>query len=87
MLQGATDKGTQPYRIWSEFADNPGHAIDHLQIQGNEKESVIVLPFVEMGVNHVGVTVEGFCEETLFLGRAQCVLLEELIFVHDTDFF
>ena len=87
MVEGILDKGAQPYRIWSQLDNYPGDTVGHLQIQRDEVEPVNVLPLVEMGVYHIGVTVEGLGEETLLLGRAQCALLEEIVFVHDTDFF
>ena len=34
-----------------------------------------------------GVDVEQFGEETLLLGRARSALSEEIVLVHDTDFF
>ena len=87
MVESVLDEGAQPYRIRSQLADKPCDAIGHLQIQGDEVELINVLPFIESGVEFVCVGIERLGEETLFLGRAQCVLLEEIVFVHDTDFF
>ena len=56
-------------------------------INGAEIEPVDVFPVIETGVDFIGVLVERFGLEPLLHGRTRCVLREELIFVHDTDFF
>ena len=87
MLQCTADKGAKPDRVWSQFGDYATDAVGHLQIQGDEIKPINVLPIVKVLVDGVGVGIERLGEETLLLGRAQCVLLEEVVFVHDTDFF
>ena len=87
MIEGTLYEGTQPHRVWSQFRRNSGDRIGHLHIKWDVIETVDAFPSVEVGVNHVGVTVERFGEKTLLLGRTQSVLLEEIVFVHDTDFF
>lgn len=87
MIEGALHEGAQPHRVRGQFRRNPSHVIGHLKVKGNEIEAVDVFPVIEVGVNHVGVTVERFGEQTLLLGRTESVLLEEIVFVHDTDFF
>ena len=87
MLQGAADEGAQPYGIWCYLCHPACTAIGHLHVQGNEIEPVIILPLVEVGVDVYGVLVKEFGVEQLPGGRAQCVLLEEIVLVHDTDFF
>ena len=73
----------QRVKIRNDAVDGVGH----LQVQGDEIEPVIVFPDVDVLVDGVGILVELLGEEALLLGRAQCVLLEEVVFVHDTDFF
>lgn len=87
MLQYATDEGAQPYRIWSQLAENTGDVVCHLQIQRDKIEPVVVFPVIEVLINDVGVLIELPCEEALLLGRAQCALPDKNVFVHDTDFF
>ncbi len=86
MLQGAADEGTQPDGVGSYFG-HPAAAVGHLQVKGDEIELVNVFPVVEAGIDFNGVLVKLFGEETLLLGRAQCVLLEEIVLFHGTDFF
>ncbi len=81
------DERTQPHRIWSQLGSDASGCIGHLQIEGDEVETVDALPVIEAGVNHIGVTVEGCGEQTLLFGRTVSVLLEEFVFVHNTDFF
>lgn len=86
MLQGATDEGAQPNGIWGHLGD-PAAAVGHLEVEGDEVESVVVFPLVEAGVDFAGVLIEQFGLEPLLLGRAHCVLLEVVVLFHDTDFF
>lgn len=87
MVPDGLNEGAQPHGIWGQFGDDAVDAVGHLQVQGDEVEPVDVLPVVEVLVNDVGVLVERLGEETLLLGRAQCALPDENVFVHDTDFF
>lgn len=80
-------EGTQPHGIRGQFGGDSGDAVGHLQIQRDEVEPVDAFPVVEVLVDGVGVLIERFGEETLLLGRAQCALPDENVFVHDTDFF
>ena len=63
------------------------YTIGHLHEEGNEVELVIVLPFIEMGIDFRGMLVEQFGVEQLLVSRALSSLLEEIVLVHDTDFF
>lgn len=87
MTDCGLDEGAQPHRIRGQFRYNAVDGVGHLHVQGNEVEPINFFPVIETPVDFVGVLVERFGEKTLLLGRAQYVLLEELIFVHDTDFF
>ena len=86
MLQVTANKGSEPYRVRSNLGD-PAHAVGHLHVERDEVETVVVLPVIETGIDLVRVDVEQFGEETLLLGRAQSGLTEEIVLVHDTDFF
>ena len=81
------DERTQPHRVLSQLRNDAVDAVGHLHVQGDEIKAVVVLPVIEMPIDFVGIGIEGLGEKTLLLGRAQCVLLEEVVFVHDTDFF
>ena len=87
MVPDGLDEGAQPHGIRGQLGCDPGDAVGHLQVQRNEVEPVDVFPIVETGVEFVRVGIERLGEETLLLGRAQCALPDENIFVHDTDFF
>jgi hypothetical protein len=56
-------------------------------VERDEIEAVVVLPVIETGIDLISVNVEQFGEETLLLIRAQSGLTEEIVLVHDTDFF
>lgn len=86
MFQITTNERAQPYRVRGDFC-YPPHAVGHLHVERNEIEPVVVLPVVETSIDLVRVDVEQFGEETLLLGRAQSGLTEEIVLVHDTDFF
>lgn len=86
MLQGAAHKGAQPDGIGCHFG-YPAAAVGHFHVQRDEIELVDVFPVIEAGVDFAGVLVEQFGAEALLLGRAQCVLLEEIVLFHGTDFF
>jgi len=58
-----------------------------LHEEGNEVELVIVLPFIEMGIDFRGMLVEQFGVEQLLGSMAFSALLEEIVLVNDTDFF
>ncbi len=87
MVPDGLDEGTQPNGIRGQLGGDSGDAVGHLHVQRDEVEPVDVLPVIEMLVDGVGVLVERLGEETLLLGRAQCALPDENVFVHDTDFF
>jgi len=87
MLQCTTHKRSKPYRIRSDLSYPSGTAVGHLHKEGNEVELVIVLPFIETGIDFRGMLVEQFGVEQLLGSRAHSALLEEIVLVHDTDFF
>ena len=87
MIESTLHEGTQPHRVGCQFRRYPGNAIGHLHIQGDEIETLDVFPRIEMGVNHIGVTVKGFGEQTLLLGRTESVLLEEFVLSMIQTFF
>ena len=87
MVPDGLDEGAQPYGVRGQLGDDAVDAVGHLHVQRDEVEPVDVLPIVEVLEDGVGVLVERLGEETLLLSRAQCALLDENVFVHDTDFF
>lgn len=87
MLQRAMDERAEPNRIRCNLCHPTGAAIGHLQIKGNEVELVVVLPFIEAGIDFRGMLVEQFGVEQLLGSRALSALLEKIVLVHDTDFF
>ena len=87
MREGRLDERAQPHGIRGELRSDAANAVGHLHIEGDEEETVTVFPVVIATVDEVSVLIERLGEETLLLGRAHCVLLEETVFVHDTDFF
>ena len=87
MLLCAADERSEPNRIRSHLCHPPGAAVGHLHEEGNEVELVIVLPFIEAGIDFRRMLVEQFGVEQLLGSRAFSALLEEIVLVHDTDFF
>ena len=57
VLQGAADEGAQRDGVWGHFGD-PAAAVGHLQVKGDEVETVVVSPVVETGEDLSGVPVE-----------------------------
>ena len=87
MVPDGLDEGAQPNGVGGQLGGDSSDTVGHLQVQGDEVEPVDVFPVVEADVKLVRVGIERLGEETLLLGRAQCVLPDENVFVHDTDFF
>ena len=87
MLQRAADEGAEPDRVWGDLGHQAGAAVGHLQEEGSEVERVVVLPFIEAGIYFRRMLVEQFGVEQLLGSRAFSALLEEIVLVHDTDFF
>ena len=57
VLQGAADKGAERDGVWGHFGD-PAAAVGHLQVEGDEVETVVVSPVVETGEDLSGMPVE-----------------------------
>lgn len=87
MLQCAADERAEPYRVGRYLSRPSGTAVSHLHEEGNEVEFVVVLPFIKAGIDFRGMLVEQFGVEQLLGSRAFSALLEEIVLVHDTDFF
>ena len=79
MLLCAADERSEPNRIRSHLCHPPGAAVGHLHEEGNEVELVIVLPFIEMGIDFRGMLVEQFGVQQLLGSRAFSALLEEIV--------
>ena len=56
-------------------------------MERDEVKLVDVLPIIEMVKDFDGIVVEQIGVEALVLGRVRSALAEEIVLVHDTDFF
>ena len=74
MVQGGLDEGAEPHGVWGHFG-HPAAAVGHLEVEGDEVESVAVFPLVEAGVDFRGVPVEELGVAQLLPGRHFAVCL------------